>query len=69
MGKINKIGVDGEGAIGAEAAPSMRQGCAERSKTDWLAHTTAANQSPSKRSALVRAMKATWKRQREEVSP
>jgi hypothetical protein len=52
----------------AAARKRMRKGCAERSKTDWLAHTTAANQSLAKRRKDSRGVKAAWARRRAEVS-
>jgi hypothetical protein len=65
-----KGNTNGAGHVASGAASKrMRQGCAERGETAWLANTTAANQAPAKRRVSRRAMKDTWDRQRDEVAP
>jgi hypothetical protein len=53
----------------AAARERMRQGCADRAETEWLANTTAANRSPAKRRSDSRGVKASWARRRAEASP
>jgi hypothetical protein len=45
--------------LGNAARKRMRKGCKQRAQTDWLAHTTAANQMPAKRHVSCRTMQAS----------
>ena len=64
-----KGNTNGAGHVASGAARKrMRKGCAERSKTDWLAHTTAANRSLAKRRRNGQGVKAAWARRRAEAS-
>jgi hypothetical protein len=64
-----KGNTNGAGPVVSGAARKrMCKGCAERANTDWLAHTTAANQSPSKRRKDSRGVKAAWARRRAEAA-
>jgi hypothetical protein len=48
----------------------MRKGCKHRAQTDWLAHTTTANQSSAARRKNSEGVKAAWARRRaQEVRP
>jgi hypothetical protein len=54
----------------AAARKRMRKGCKQRVQTDWLAHTTAANQSSAARRKNSEGVKAAWARRRaQEVRP
>lgn len=54
----------------AAARKRMRKGCKQRAQTDWLAHTTAANQSSAARRKNSEGVKAAWARRRaQEVRP
>jgi hypothetical protein len=66
-----KGNTNGVGHVASAAARKrMRKGCRKRAQTDWIAHTTAANQSPAARRKNSEGVKAAWARRRaQEVRP
>jgi hypothetical protein len=60
-----KGNTNGVGHVASAAARKrMRKGCRKRAQTDWIAHTTAANQSPAARRKNSEGVKAAWARRR-----